>query len=285
MAPEQKFELIDKYLRGELTAEESAVFEQQLQTDPGFQKEVNFQKEVIEGIRRARIAQLKAMLNNVPVPPANPLSSGAVAKIIGSVVIVGSISTALYFYFNSDTTEQPFLPSEESVLLEEMPEAEPDNKPDDSDSSTAGKPEEGKDKQNEPKARLPKSEPGVAVKPQLEVYTPSDEELREQIEKEHRQVKVIEKGFVTSSIEVETNKESRKHNFHYAFRNNKLVLYGNFEENLYEILEFISEDDRTVVLYYKSTYYLLDTDKEDPTPLVAIRDRALLDKLKKFRKK
>lgn len=285
MAPEQKFELIDKYLRGELTAEESAVFEQQLQTDPGFQKEVNFQKEVIEGIRRARIAQLKAMLNNVPVPPANPLSSGAVAKIIGSVVIVGSISTALYFYFNSDTTEQPFLPSEESVLLEEMPEAEPDTKPDDSDSSTAGKPEEGKDKQNEPKARLPKSEPGVAVEPQLEVYTPSDEELREQIEKEHRQVKVIEKGFVTSSIEVETNKESRKHNFHYAFRNNKLVLYGNFEENLYEILEFISEDDRTVVLYYKSTYYLLDTDKEDPTPLVAIRDRALLDKLKKFRKK
>lgn len=284
MAPEQKFELIEKYLRGELSAEESAVFEQQLKSDPELRKEFNFQKEVIEGIRKARIAQLKAMLNNVPVPPANPLSTGVVAKIIGAVVIVGSISTALYFYFKSDPTEQSFIPSEEPALQEEEPALEPAHKPADSAESPTDKPADETDKQNESTARRPKSE-SISANPQLQVFTPADEELKEQIEKEHRQLKNIESGFVTSSIEVETNNESRKHNFHYAFHNNKLVLYGNFEDNLYEILEFLSGNDRTVVLYYKNNYYLLDTDKEDPTPLVAIRDKALLDKLKKFRKK
>lgn len=285
MAPEQKFELLEQYLRGKLSTEEASAFEQQLNSDPELQKELNFQKEVIEGIRKARIAELKAMLNKVPVPPAAPLSSGAVAKIIGSVVIVGSISIALYFYLNSDTTEQPFIPSEEPVLQEDQPASEPDNKPDESAEPLTNKSEGEKDKPTDSKTILPKSQPAVPTQPQLQVFTPSDEELREQLEKEHRQIRIIEKGFVTSSIEVETTSESRKHNFHYAFRNNKLVLYGNFEENLYEILEFISENDRTIVLYYKNAYYLLDTDKEDPTPLVQIRDRALLDKLKKFRKK
>jgi hypothetical protein len=63
------------------------------------------------------------------------------------------------------------------------------------------------------------------------------------------------------------------------------VLYGSFEKNLYEILEFISEDDKTVVLYYKTNYYLLDVAKSVPTVLTPIRNRELLRKLKEHRGK
>lgn len=288
MAPEQKFELLEKYLRGELSTEETVAFEKQLKNDPALQKELSFQKEVIEGIRKARIAELKAMLNNVPVPPVNPLLSGTVAKIIGSVMIVGSISTALYFYLTSDSPGEEFIPVEQPELQESHTETDPDdnNLPEPVNSPDSGETDAAAPKQESTSiAGQPKSQPGTSAQPQLQVYTPEAEELKEQIEKEHRQVSIIEKGFVTSSIEVEVNADSKKYNFHYSFRNNKLVLYGNFEDNLYEILEFISEKDRTVVLYYKNTYYLLDTDKEDPAPLVRIRDKILLDKLKKFRRK
>jgi hypothetical protein len=67
------------------------------------------------------------------------------------------------------------------------------------------------------------------------------------------------------------------------FKENKLLLFGMFEKNLYEILEFIGDDNRTVVLYYKSTYYLLDINKSEPTLLAPIKNKALLRKLKEYR--
>ena len=78
---------------------------------------------------------------------------------------------------------------------------------------------------------------------------------------------------------------SKKYIFHYVFRDSKLVLYGAFEKNLYEILEFIGDEKRTVVLYYKANYYLLDIAKVQPTKLTPIRDRRLLKKLQEHRSK
>jgi hypothetical protein len=78
---------------------------------------------------------------------------------------------------------------------------------------------------------------------------------------------------------------SKKYNFHYVFKNSKLILYGAFEKNLYEILEFIGDEKRTVVLFYKSNYYLLDIDKTHPTKLTPIRDQKLLKMLKAHRSK
>ncbi|MCS6974412.1 MAG: hypothetical protein NZM13_08000 [Cyclobacteriaceae bacterium] len=285
MTPEQKFELLDQYLSGKLSTEEIAAFEEQLKTDVELQKELKFQKEVIEGIRQARIAELKAMLNNVPVPPASSFTSGVAAKIIGSVVVVGSISTALYFYFSSDNNNELPTPVEQVTPQEKDSGQISDNIQPAQPAETPPVTTIPENKPEETKKKVTPSKSEPLTQPQLQVFTPVDEEIREQIEKEHRHLEIVEKGFVTSSIEVVTNNDDKKYSFHYAFQNRKLVLYGNFEDNLYEILEFISGNERTVVLYYKSYYYLLDTDKEEPTPLVPIRDKALLTKLKQFRKK
>ncbi len=86
-----------------------------------------------------------------------------------------------------------------------------------------------------------------------------------------------------SSIVVETDNSNKKYNFHYQFKNGKLYLYGTFEKNLYEIMEFFSGNKRTVFLYYKDSYYLLNEENETIKPLAPINDPSLLKKLKDYR--
>ena len=88
----------------------------------------------------------------------------------------------------------------------------------------------------------------------------------------------------TPSIAVEVDSENKKYDFHYQFAQDKLVLYGPFEKNLYEIMEFISEDKRTVFLYYQDRFYFLKDDTEKLKPLGAIQDPALIKKLKEYRR-
>ncbi|MBL4594105.1 MAG: hypothetical protein JKX68_09860, partial [Flavobacteriales bacterium] len=53
----QNIELIEKYLRDELSAADKKSFEDQLKTDANLQKEVELQKEVIKGIERIGVKQ------------------------------------------------------------------------------------------------------------------------------------------------------------------------------------------------------------------------------------
>lgn len=53
----ENIELIEKYLRGELSEADKKAFEEQLKTDTNLQKEVELQKEVINGIERIGVKQ------------------------------------------------------------------------------------------------------------------------------------------------------------------------------------------------------------------------------------
>jgi hypothetical protein len=61
------------------------------------------------------------------------------------------------------------------------------------------------------------------------------------------------------------------------------MLYGAFEKNLYEILEFFTGENRTIFLYYKNSYYLLKPNGGKVSPLVPVNDPALLKKLREHR--
>src|SRR5690606_25220997 len=89
---------------------------------------------------------------------------------------------------------------------------------------------------------------------------------------------------VESSIVVEVVDTGKRNDFHYQFKDGKLYLLGSFEKDLYEIMEFFNDDNkRTVFLYYNSAFYLLDEPRREPTPLTAISDPELLQKLRKYR--
>lgn len=284
MASEKDLELLENYLANRMNDQEKQAFEQKLEADPELKKELKFQQSLVEGIRQARVAELKAMLNNIPVTSLPGSQTALFTKVITSVVVVGLVSTAVYFMMKDSDKQAAVEQPEVAVLPEavEVPEplqqAEPEEKAEETtETGTNG------EKPVAPEKKITEKQPASATdsRPKLDVYTPEEEDAVTQLERE--QLAIIEDAFVTSSIEVETDASNKKYNFHYMFKSGKLILFGSFEENLYEILEFIAKDKRTVFLYYKSSYYLLDVTKNAPTELVAIRDQKLIRKLKEHR--
>jgi hypothetical protein len=96
---------------------------------------------------------------------------------------------------------------------------------------------------------------------------------------------ISEEPVSNSSMQVETDNANKKFDFHYAFSDNKLLLYGSFGKDLYTILEFFNNNKRTVFLHYNSNYYLLDESVEKPTPLKALNDPVLIQKLREYKGK
>ncbi len=86
-----------------------------------------------------------------------------------------------------------------------------------------------------------------------------------------------------SRITVNVISSERKLKSHYQFANGKLILYGDFDNGLYEIIEVNAENTRSLFLFYKSKYYLLDDSKKEVTVLKEISDPNLIQKLIEFR--
>jgi hypothetical protein len=67
------------------------------------------------------------------------------------------------------------------------------------------------------------------------------------------------------------------YNFHYMFEPGMLKLYGNFNNELYQILEFNSADGRVWFLEYENKYYFLDDSSSEIRPLKEVKDEKLLN--------
>jgi len=290
MASEKDFELLDEYVSNRLTGQEKAAFEKKMDVDADLRNELALQQKVVEGIRNARAMELKTMLNNIPLSSIPNNGTSLLAKVGLWVAAAGLVGTGLYLYLSpseTPTTEAPAITKtvEEPVLeavkpLEEqpaspLPDISTESKAAQEDASV--KPNPAPEKKAIP---VEKTEEKPVAPAALDVFDPTSE-----IENSPAQTRVIRKtGESTApSIVVETATDKR-YNFHYQFRDNKLYLYGAFEKNLYEIMEFFSNNKRTMFLYYKDNYYLLNEENDKVRALTPINDDALLKKLKDYRK-
>jgi hypothetical protein len=276
-----KFELIDDYLAGRLDEGRQKELEQEINSDPQLRAEVNIQKQIIGGVQKARAAELKAMLNSVPIATGGSAAVTA-GKIAAVVITAGIIGSAVYFGLKDEVPAQ----QEEKQNIEQpqdqvsgdsanLQEADPS-------------PEQSVPKVEEPRetatARQPVEEERKVtqpVTPKIEVVDPM-EELEEETT-EPPPTSQFPKGSINlSSIEVETNAGDKKHDFHYQFHTGKLILFGPFDQSLYEIIE-INGDVHSIFLYYNKNYYLLNQAIIEITPLKAITDKELISKLNDYR--
>jgi hypothetical protein len=282
MALERDLELMDDYLSNRLDGKEKEAFEERLKNDSNLSDEFKTQQSLVQGIQQARVAELKSMLNSIPVTTVPPSQTALLTKIGSWALVTGLVATATYFYVTRDESSHAQQEqTEQEKIVEPLQEEQTPVK---SEESIEVQPESSEIK-TESVAKPKEKSKEIAVKPAIQAYDPTTEEAEANQKYEKEQLSIISNAFVTSSMEVETLTNDKKYNFHYVFKDEKLVLYGSFEKNLYEILEFISEDDKTVVLYYKTNYYLLDVAKSVPTVLTPIRNRELLRKLKEHRGK
>jgi len=278
----KNFELIDDYLRGQLEGQEKEAFEKQLQADPALQGEVALQQQLIEGIKRARITELKTMLSQVPVTGAMQVGAGLSAGQIAAGVITSAVVvTGTLFYFEpwNKSIEKPVVKTEQPVIENATPKTEP------AEVKTPGVKAESKTVAVEPKKKEVKkaSAPIKKVRPDIQVTDPTDELTGNPSNAEKAKAENDPSAVSTSRIEVETDNSNKQYAFHYQFNQGKLILYGKFDKGLYEIIE-VNGNAHSVFLFYKDNYYLLDEKENTVNPLTPIKDSQLLKKLKEYRK-
>jgi hypothetical protein len=276
-----QFELVEDYLTNRMDDGARSAFEEQMNADPQLKAEVNLQQGIIEGVKSARAAELKAMLNNVPVGGA---SSAITAKVAIATISAGILGTILYFGLQSTpaedqqaqtdeiTTEQPLTPSEQP-----LEQAEPIT-----ESIEKAKIGQEKKQNSTSKVINPKKEV-KANPPQINVMDLT-EEVNDNQEATTPPTPTNKPMLSASTVEVELDDSNKNYSFHYQFKDSKLALYGPFDSSLYEIIE-LNGAVHSVFLYYKDSYYHLDEREHKIVPLIMIRDTTLLKMLEEYRKK
>ncbi|MFM7485430.1 MAG: hypothetical protein ACKO13_00780 [Cytophagales bacterium] len=101
------FDLIDDYLTNRLGDDDKTAFEKELLQNSALQKEVAIQRWAIEGVKKARAAELKTMLNNVSVDNSEHMEWISTLKMAASVAGAGLMVAGLLYYSNKHENLNP----------------------------------------------------------------------------------------------------------------------------------------------------------------------------------
>ncbi len=278
----KNFEKVEAYFNNELNDSEKNDFLREVESNAELKSEYNFQNEVINGIKEARKAELKAMLDNVPIATVSSTASTGLYKLLVGGAATLIIGTSMWYYFNSSSQSE--ITNKNTIV-----EIAPVNK---ADTKIENKEQEVKEANP---IELTKEAPSTTIKEEAKndspkVITPnipsSDNEFANQsLPEENLEIpNDISKAPINlnSKVDVEI-KLKKKYSFHYQYLQGKLVLYGSFEEGLFEVLELNKEDEVEIYLYYKSNYYYIKDKSGSIIPLKPINDKNLKGKLERLR--
>ncbi len=294
-------ELVSRFLEGEMTDLERINFENQLANNSNIQEEFQFQKDIIEGIKENRKAELKARLDQITIPSSNIYQYIGI-KVAALITITTMIGFGAYYTFfeqedntasdsvitlneaNSEEVapEVPQMPEpeiEEEMVVEEFEIETKSNEGNASANTSSG---ETTTEVKEPNKEEVIPTPSI-VKPDA-VEAIADENIDhkdDSFEVSNNSLNNI-KDVLKNKVEVETI-SGKKRNFHYQFYNKKLFLYGDFDKTPYEILEYNADDAKLFYLYYEGKYYELNSNQMKIAPLSEIKNKDLIGELELLR--
>lgn len=277
-------EAIESYLTGKLSGSERSMFEAAMNKDPLLKNEVALQKDVIQALSDFRKSELKSRLDKIDVSAG---SAGTVyGKIAAAVALLALLGTGTFYLTNSDSSSLPLdkpqarighsqiMPAEKAkIVSSESPSEVAVEK-----NRVTVKTQNTVVAQAKPETKAPETEGAINIP--LPKITPLSNEAGDI----NGSVRVPD-GDVTSGTSVNSvkpdvayEKGSRK-DFHYKYFNNKLYLYGDFNQNLIEFLELNMNRDKNLYLFYKGDYFLLNQNQIEKTPLQKITDQAVISQL------
>lgn len=295
MSNKSYFEQVGAFLDNELNDEELAKFNEELANNPELVKELNYQKELIAGIKSYRHSELKARLDNVPV--GTGFWSGSMVKILSGAVIVAGIGYGVYeFSFTKEPAMDQKTQNTETVddtpaVLDNKSASEKvqaldteDDKPIEREEPKESD-ESGIAAETEKKVPNTKADqittPVVPVPDSFEMENPAEEDLN--LPKKTLGVESDEP--IDSKLEIEVITNKRKYSFHYQVIEGRLLLYGDFNDEPYELLEISVNNEMKLFLYFKENYYEIKEDASDITPLTKVTNRSLVSELELLRVK
>jgi len=274
----ENFKKVEAYFNNEFSDTEKADFLNEVETNTELNTEFNFQKDVINGIKEARKAELKAMLNQVPISAVSTASTGLYKVIIGGATTI-LLGTAFWYYTNSEQIKKPV--QETLAITSSEVEKGSDIKIEEEIPVTSHvvKPKDTK----EPTLAQTKAKSTQAITPNL----PSSEDVMDSGNISEEKVDVPE-AISNSSINLNSKvnvevKLKKKYSFHYQYSNKGIVLYGDFKEGLFEILELNKNESTDYYLFYKSNYYYINEKSGKITALKPVTNKSLKNKLSALR--
>lgn len=279
MAEERDIELLDDYITNRMGEENRTAFEQKIKSDPDLQQEYALQKRMVQGLKDARISELKSMLNNVVIPSAGTGNTQAFKIVIATVatVVIGAVA---YWYFHEDVpaqlpetkiqAEQP-VATDATEMEMDQPQVQPETKT--KEQALPRLQERNDADKNQTSAGTEHSKPSLAKRPApLSAPAPSGNRTSDN----QGDVALTP---VAPSFSVETERNKGRYSFHYQFRDGKLFLFGPFEDDRYEVIELLRDEKKQVFLFFENQYYSLEHEGEQINPLIPVKDPALTRKL------
>lgn len=272
-------ELIDAYLRNELSGSELTAFEHKLASDPAFREEIQFEQYVKEGISGYRKAELKARMNAIEIAPVGfggGMGSAVAVKTIGGFLLAGILGTATYFLMESDGhsanssieyltggSDAPEMKNLPEIVVPEMATpSEPVERP------VIARPTP--EKTIPPVAANPENEEEYV--PNVNVPDLQDPDIEEALRLSEVEIPEASRGdeVSPSSEPVDVKTEHRKsEKITYKYFDGKLFLYGDFKERPYEILEINAASGRKLYLYFDAQFYGVEvSDKVEELPRI-----------------
>lgn len=291
------FRLIEAYFDGNLSAVDKLMLENQLVKDPLVKAEFDLQKYVNQGLMTVRQQQIKARLSAINVTPVsvNLVQSSAIKWLAGTVAAATLLGGILYWISGDNNpiipldmrqmTSNNFEISLETVLNSPNPKAIADKGEVTLNITKVVAKKEiillAEQRITQKSKNITPQEPNaIAIKPQA-LLSFEDENLfvnTTGIDLEQMKPITIKTAQVKeTSIEVLLPQQINK--FHYQYFSNKLFLYGNFDEEPYEIIELKQKGDRKLFLSYKNSVYIIEADKIDITEMQTLNDEKLLNEL------
>ena len=283
---------IDSYLRQEMTDLERAGFERRMHENPELHEEVKRQDAYISAIRQERIIELKSGLQAVQISlwSATAMEFARIAAISAGI---GLASLGGYYYFSQQKAgvkdkaelvkETPFIQKEKqdnSVANFQQPadnSAEPAEIKTNTETKPAVSAGPAKQKSATDLPASPEREIEEPVFKSVQPSTPQDINLPED---------GISHKTAPESMQPEVViKRDNREKFHYQFMDGKLVLYADFNEKLYEVLELNQHGKKQLYLSYDGKFYSLNPEVNEITPLSQVKDRNLLQILAIYQKK
>ena len=270
MAEERDLELLDDYLANRMSDNDRSAFEQKIKADPNLHQEYVLQKRLIQGIKDARAAQLKSMLNQVPVPSHGPGNAIASKVIIGTVVTLMIVGAAYWFVdIKGDKIEQRSVPPSRQLSEKEAvePSIQPEIKTEDEKPSQRNPQQVQETDKNQTSAGTEHSKPSLAKKPDP-VSAPAGKDSKST-------------GIAPDEtpLSVRTESGNREYTFHYQYQHRTVTLHGPFEGKEYQVIELEVEGQRKAFLQYNQRYYSLEPGNAEIRPLTPVTDPGLLKRL------
>ncbi|MCV9388747.1 hypothetical protein [Reichenbachiella ulvae] len=286
-------EQIEAYLSGEMQGADRLVFEGRVESDPLLKSEFEHQQQIVESLKAQRVAELKTRLNDIAIETGvlgtllqSSVFKPALYAVTGIAVTVGS-----YLYFSTESSTMEYhiqgLDFKNEYALSEGANA--NLNPEltfrhESKSVKVDLPELEPELQDEV---VETEEVVVASKSEIKFEVPTMDAGLQHDEFEGGPVVALESPDRIEEVPTVSKIDrvniqtinSRRYNFHYRMEDNRLYLYGKFNESPYEIIEINTPGAKKLYFFYDGDFYALNKDASDVTPLSKIENRKLINEL------